>query len=116
VVPAGLLGHNIIVFPLLSGKIVRNDFFVLGLRVPAAIGKQLAVTDEDGVATSAHGNRHVDALLVVALPGLSLDIETPDVIKRMALVAQATMTTIDEDFAFRVAIAAVGARRWSTNC
>lgn len=115
-VPSWLGSHNIVVFlPFAGCEVVNTEDLVLAFGVPATIGVELSVADEDAVTATANRGWRISALLLVLLPGFRVDVETVDVGIRTSVVAETAMTAVDEDLTFSVAVAAVGARRGSSN-
>ena len=115
-VPSWLGSHNIVIFlPLTGSEVVDTEDLVLAFGVPATIGVELSVADEDAVTASANRGWRVGALLLVLLPGFRVDVETVDVGIRASVIAETTMTAVNEDLTFSVAVAAVGTRRGSSD-
>jgi len=97
VVPARAWVIDVGIRPLMRIKVKQLDFVVDSFVVPATIGKEFVVHNEDRMATTPWWWGLSTDLNFNLLPLFGLDVKCVDVIQADALVVETTMTTIDED-------------------
>ena len=114
-VPSGDTIEDIGVRPLAGVQVKDDQASELGLGVPATIGVELIIHDEDGVTTTANGGRLGLRDGNVLLPCLRIEIKAVDIGEGSASVVQTTVTTIDIHLAVVEGGTHVGSGRRSTD-
>lgn len=114
-VPASDTVEDIRVEPLAGLEVEVDEVGELRVAVPATVGVQLIIDDEDRVATTAHGRGLGLRNGLILLPGMSLKVEAEDVIESPTLVIVATVSTVDVDLTVVKGGAHVGTRKGSAD-